>query len=219
MQRLEVYGHMLALASQHSPAVRQGLEEIGMAHHDLALIYLQGAAGADFMKALHRLLERDPNLQMFSSEERVKFFSLWAERGDRKELLSAVEAQPDWMKDAWRSVAKDHASGKGFRDAFELVRRFGQAPPLPEAPAGPSIDQLRQAFHANPDNYGAGFQLYHEQMRLGRTDEALMTVRHFTAQPAPPSYFHFLEAEAWAAKENWERAWKAWEKFDAARKQ
>jgi hypothetical protein len=122
------------------------------------------------------------------------------------------------MKDAWRSVAKDHASGKGFRDAFELVRRFGQVPPLPEAPAGSSIDQLRQAFHANPDNYGAGFQLYHEQMRLGRIDEALMTVRHFTAQPAPPRYFHFLEAEAWAAKENWERAWKAWEKFDAARK-
>ena len=86
VQRLEVYGHMLSLASQHSPAVRRGLEEIGMAHHDLALVYLQGAAGADFMKALHRLLEHDPNLQMFSSEERVRLFSLWAERGDRKEL-------------------------------------------------------------------------------------------------------------------------------------
>ncbi len=48
-QRLEIYGHMLALAAQHSPAVRRGLEEIGMVHHDLALIYLQGAAGADFM--------------------------------------------------------------------------------------------------------------------------------------------------------------------------
>lgn len=218
MQRLEVYGHMLALASQHSPEVRQGLEEIGMAHHDLALIYLQGAAGEGFMTALHRLLEQDPNLKMFSSEERVKFFSLWAERGDRKELLSAVEAHPDWMKDAWRSVAKDHASRKDFRGAFELVRRFGQAPRLPETPFGTSIDQLRQAFHASPDNYGAGFQLYQEQLRLGRIDEALLTVRHFTEQPGPPSYFHFLEAEAWAAKENWERAWKAWEKFAAARK-
>ncbi|HEV2840284.1 MAG TPA: O-antigen ligase family protein [Chthoniobacterales bacterium] len=218
VQRLEVYGHMLALASQHSPAVRQGLEEIGMAHHDLALVYLQGAAGADFMKALHRLLELDPNLQIFSGEERVRFFAVWAERGDRKELLSAVEAHPEWMKDAWRSVAKDHASRNDFRRACELVRRFGQAPRLPEAPAGSSIDQLRQAFHANPDNYGAGFQFYQEQMRLGKIDEALMTVRHFTEQPGAPGYFHFLEAEAWAAKASWERAWKAWEKFDAARK-
>ena len=48
MQRLEVYGTMLTLASQHSPAVRQGLEEIGMAHHDLALIYLQGRGRCRF---------------------------------------------------------------------------------------------------------------------------------------------------------------------------
>jgi O-antigen ligase len=219
VQRLEVYGHMLALASQHNSAVRQGLEEIGMAHHDLALVYLQGAAGADFEKALQRLLDLDPDLQMFSRQERVKFFSLWAERGDRKELLSAVEAKPEWMKDAWRSVAKDHASRNDFRGAFELVRRFGEAPPLPEASARSSIDQVRQAYHANPDNYGAGYQLYQEQMRLGRIDEALLTVRHFTEQPRPPSYFHFLEAESWAAKKNWERAWKAWEKFQSAKAQ
>jgi tetratricopeptide (TPR) repeat protein len=219
MQRLEVYGHMLALSSQHSPVVRQGLEEIGMAHHDLALVYLKGAAGADFMKALHRLLDLDPDLQMFSRDEKVKFFSLWAERGDRKELLAAVEANPEWMKDAWRSVAKDHASRSDFRGAFELVRRFGEAPPLPEALPRTSIDQLRQAYHANPDNFGAGYQLYQEQMRLGRIDEALMTVRHFTERPRPPSYFHFLEAESWAAKKNWERAWQAWEKFQSAKAQ
>ena len=71
---------------------------------------------------------------------------------------------------------------------------------LPETPAGSSIDQLRQAFHASPDNYGVGYQLYREQMRQGKIDEALMTVRHFTELPGSPRYFHFLEAEAWAAK-------------------
>jgi hypothetical protein len=52
------------------------------------------------------------------------------------------------------------------------------------------------------------------QQRL--IDEALVTVRHFTDLPGAPRYFHFLEAEAWAAKEDWERAWKAREKLDAA---
>jgi hypothetical protein len=126
---------------------------------------------------------------------------------------------PDWMNYAWRAVAKYHASRNDFRSAFEVVRRFGDTPPLPEAAAGSSIDQLRQALHAMPDNYGVGYQLYREQMREGKIDEALMTARHFTELESCPHYFHFLEAEAWAGKGNWERAWKAWERFQTARKQ
>ena len=81
------------------------------------------------------------------------------------------------------------------------------------------MNHLRQALHASPDNYGLGFQLYQEQMRQGLADEALMTARHFTELPGAPRYFDFLEAEAWAAKGNWERAWKARQKFDAAQPQ
>jgi hypothetical protein len=219
VQKLEIYGHMLALASQHSPTVHRGLEEIGMVQHDLALVYLQGAAGAGFMTALHRFLEHDPNLQTFSGEEKIRFFSLWADRGDLNELARAVETHPDWMSHAWRAVAKYHASRNDFRSAFEVVRRFGETPRLPEAAAGSSIEQLREAFHAAPENYGVGYQLYREQMREGKTDDALMTARHFTDLASCPPYFHFLEAEAWAAKENWERAWKAWEKFQTTRTQ
>jgi O-antigen ligase len=219
VQKLEKYGHMLSLAAQYSPTVYRGLEEIGLVHHDLALIYFERAAGDAFMTALHRFLEHDPNLQTISSEEKIKFFSLWADRGDLNELARGVETHPDWMSHAWRAVAKYHASRNDFRSAFEVVRRFGETPSLPEAAAGSSIDQLRQALHAMPDNYGVGYQLYREQMREGKIDEALMTARHFTELASCPRYFHFLEAEAWAAKENWERAWKAWEKFQTSRKQ
>jgi hypothetical protein len=212
-QRLEIYGHMLALASQHNPAVRRGLEEIGMVHHDLAVIYLQGAAGADFMTALHRLLEHDPTLQTLSGKEKTRFFSLWAERGDLNELVSAVATHPDWMNHAWHALAKHHASRSDFHGALDLVRRFGGTPPFPEETAYSSTEQLRQAYHARPDDYGVGYQLYRAQMREGKTDDALMTARHFTDLASCPPYFYFLEAEAWAAKENWERAWKVWEKF------
>jgi tetratricopeptide (TPR) repeat protein len=217
-QRLEMYGHMLALAAQHRPTVRRDLEEIGMVQHDLALVYLQGAAGPGFMAALYRFLEHDSNLQTFSDEEKIRFFSLWADRGDLSELARAVEAHPDWMSHAWRSVAKYHSGRQDFRTAFEIVRHFGKVPPLPEAAATSSIEQLQQAFHATPDNYGVGYQLYREQIREGKTDEALMTARHFTDLASCPPYFHFLEAEAWAAKENWERAWKAWEKSQKTEK-
>ena len=217
-QKLDRYGHMLTLSAQFSPTVHRGLEEIGLEQHDLALVYFQRAAGTAFMTALHRFLERDPNLQSFSGAEKVEFFSLWAKRGDLKELVRAVETKPDWMNYAWSAMAKYHASRNDFRAAFDLVRRFGEAPTLPETNAG-SLEQLQQAFNVAPDNYGSGYQLYREQMRQGKTDDALMTARHFTEMASCPSYFHFLEAEAWSAKENWERAWKAWEKFHTARKQ
>ena len=215
-QRTEVYGRMLAVARQSSPRVHEGLEEFGMSHHDLALIFLEHSGGAPFMAALQRFLEHDPRLETFTPQERLTFFKHWAERGDPAELARAVEKNPEWMKDAWRGVAKYYAAQNDFRTAVEITRRHGGTPVLP--PVGPrtAIDQLRQALHADPDNYGIGFQLYQEQMNQGKIDEALFTVRHFTDLPGCPRYFHFLESEAWAAKKDWERAWKARQKFESA---
>ena len=215
---LEVYEPMLRLASQRSPEVHRGLEEIAMGQPDLALVFLQHAGGADFTSAVNRFLEQDPNLQTLSNEQKTRFFTLWGDRGDGEEMARAVEAHPDWLGHAWRAMAKYHANRSDFRSAFQVVRRFGETPAMPEDAAGSSIDQLQQALHASPENYGVGYRLYREQMREGRIDDALMTARHFTDLASCPPYFHFLEAEAWAAKENWERAWKALEKFQAAGK-
>jgi tetratricopeptide (TPR) repeat protein len=216
-QRPEVYGRMLAVARQSSPRLHQGLEELGMIHHDLALIFLEHSGGAPFMTALQRFLNHDPTLQTMSAEEKVTLFKHWAERGDAAELVRAVEATPEWMPFAWRGVANYQASQKNFRAAVEVTRQYGDKPALPPAAQNSSIDQLRQALHANPDNYALGFQLYREQMQQGLIDEALVTVRHFTELPGAPRYFHFLEAEAWAEKQDWERAWTARKKFDTAK--
>lgn len=218
-RRAGIYGAMLGIASQASPRVHQDLEEFGMVRHDLALVFLAHVGGEPFRAALQRFLEHDPRLQTFTPEEKITFFKLWAERGDAAELVRAVETHPEWMSDAWPGVAKYHAARNDFRRAFEIIRRYGGSPALPPVVEGSSIDQLRQALHANPDNYGLGFQLYHEQMRRNQIDEALVTVRHFTELPGCPPYFHFLEAEAWAAKENWERAWKARQKFETGQTQ
>jgi tetratricopeptide (TPR) repeat protein len=215
--RPALYAAMLATARQSSPRVHEGLEELGMEHHDLALVFLEHSGGAPFMRALQRFIDRDPTLQTLSAEEKVTLFKHWAERGDPAELARTVETRPEWMPFAWRGLAKYQASQKNFRAAVEMTRRYGESPALPPAAESASIDQLRQTLHANPDNYGAGFQLYHAQMEQGMVDEALMTVRHFTDLPGCPRYFHFLEAEAWAAKQDWERAWKARLKFDAGK--
>jgi hypothetical protein len=208
---------MLMVASRSSPPVYDGLLELGIVHHDLALTFLEASAGAPFMAAVQRFLENDPTLETMTPQEKTTLFKYWAERGDVAELARAVEAHPDWLAFAWPGLAKYQASQKDFRAAVELARRYGEAPPLPAPAQNSSVDQLRQALHASPDNYALGFQLYHEQMQQRLIAEALVTVRHFTDLPGAPRYFHFLEAEAWAAKEDWESAWKAREKFEAAK--
>ena len=216
-QRPGVFRAMRMAASTSSPQAYKGLEEFGMLHHDLALIFLEVGGGAPFMAALQRFLDHDPALQTMTSEEKVTFFRYWADRGDPAELARAVEAHPDWMPFAWRGLANYQAAQKNFRAAVELASQFGEKPALPPTAQNTSIEQLRQALHGSPDNYSLGFQLYREQMRQGLIDEALMTVRHFTDLPGRPRYFHFLEAEAWAAKQDWERAWVARKKFETGK--
>jgi len=213
-QRDEVFGRMLPLAARHNRKVYQSLEEFGMAHPDLALIFLAQSGGTEFMSALQSLLDRDPALQTMSDEEKFSLFKVWSARGDRAELVRSVAANPQWMPFAWRGVANYQATQKNFRAAVEITRQYADKPALPPVAQNSTIDQLRQALHANPDNYALGFQLYREQMQQHLVEEALVTVRHFTELPGAPRYFHFLEAEAWAEKQDWERAWNARQKFE-----
>jgi tetratricopeptide (TPR) repeat protein len=212
-----LYARMLGIAHESSPRLYDGLVDFGIARPDLAPIVLEHSGGAQFTSALQRYLDQDPTLQTMTVEEKTALFKHWAERGDPAALARAVETHPDWMPFAWRGLAKYQAAQKNFRVAVELIRRYGEKPTLPPVARNSSIDQLRQALHADPDNYNLGFQLYQAQMQQALIDEALVTVRHFTDLPAAPRYFHFLESEAWAAKQDWERAWKAREKFDAGK--
>ncbi len=174
-------------------------------------------SGEHFAAGLRRFLDRDPDLQTLSEEEKINFFSVWAERGDLAELVKSVEAHPDWMHFAWRGVAHYHAGKRDFRTAFETARRFGESPRMPQVAAGSSIDESRQVLHANPDNCGIGFQLYREQMRESKIDEALVTVRHFTERADVSSIFIFSKQKHGPQNKTGERAWRAWEMFQTAK--
>ena len=214
--RPEVYASMLSDASLRSPEVSPILEAIGLSEHDLALPYLSRISGAPFNRALAQLLRDDPNLQSFSETEKLVLFAFWSERGDAEEISRAVEQHPDWLRYAWLGMAKYKASKNDFRAAYELTQRYGEPVALPRVATNFSLQDLEKRFHAAPDNYGVGYELYRAQMQNGRVDDALLTARHFSERPNSPAYFHFLEAQCWAGKQNWERAWNAWQAFQTA---
>jgi len=133
-------------------------------------------------------------------------------------LESSSPAQRDVLKTTWRVAAKFHAEQKDFRRAFELAREFGEPPKLPKASSAALVEELEKNSMSNPTNYEAAVTLYQKQAQEKKVDNALVTAQRFTAQSDTPAYFHFLEAESWATKGDWERAWVAWQAFDAAKR-
>jgi O-Antigen ligase len=213
--RPEVYASMLNDASLGNPEVSPFLETIGLSEHDLALPYLDRLSNASFNRALTQLLRNDPNLRSFSETEKLALFAVWSERGNPEEISRAVEQRPEWLGYAWLGMAKYKASKNDFRAAYELTQRYGEPVALPRVATNFSLQDLENRFAAAPYNYGIGYELYRAQRQNGRVDGALVTARHFSEGPNSPAYFHFLEAQCWAEKQNWERAWNAWQAFHA----
>jgi O-antigen ligase len=211
-----VYTSMLSDASLRSPEISPILEAIGLNEHDLALPYLNRVSDASFNRALAQLLRNDPDLQSFSETEKLALFAVWSERGDPEGISPAIEQHPDWLRYAWLGMAKYKASKNDFRAGYGLTQRYGEPVALPRVATNFSLQDLEKRFAAAPNNHGVGYELYRAQMQNGRVDDALLTARHFSEQPNSPAYFHFLEAQCWAEKQNWERAWNAWLAFQAA---
>ncbi|CAN5275928.1 hypothetical protein BH20VER2_BH20VER2_06310 [soil metagenome] len=216
-ERAELYSRMLSAAQGQNLIVRQMLEEFGSVQPDLALAYLERSQGDDFASGLTKLLRHDPALQMLTPEQKRRLFALWSERGDVAWLSAYTQQHPELLSFAWRGVAKHHASRKEFRAAYELAQRSGPAPKIPVLNSTSSIEELQREFFSSPNDPDAGLALYQQQIEGGKPGDALLTLRRLTEQPGVPAYFHFLEAQAWAAQENWERAWQAWLTFDRAR--
>jgi hypothetical protein len=216
-ERPGVYGVILRNAPKDNDIIARLLEETALRQPDLVVAYLGEVSGASFNRTLASFLKSDPDLKSLSEPQKIAFFAVWSDRGDQEVLAGAITQHPDWLQYAWLGMAKYHALKNEFRAAYELTRQFGEPAALPRVSETASLEELKKRFYAAPENYAVGYALYRKQIEQGQLDDALQTVRHFTERPNAPSYFRSLEAEGWAAKENWERAWTAWQAFWSAR--
>ncbi len=213
--RDELYGRMLAKAAVSNRTAHAMLMELGGTQPDLALRHLESARGGEFASVLDRLLAHDQTLAQLTPAQRSRLFVLWSDYGDAAKLEAFLQTHPDLLDFGWRGIAKQKVVAGDFRGAYELAARFGARPATPQVQAGASAEQLQRELLADSKDYLAAFSLSQLQMNAGKTNDALITLRRLTENPTVPPYFHFLEAEAWAANQNWPNAWKSWEAYEA----
>jgi len=216
-ERKDIFRTIMFTAKLRDPAARQIIRQLAFSEHDLALVYFAQLNAEEFRPAFSKFFDADPDLVAMKPEEKRELFQLWDSRGDINALIAAVNKHPDWLQFTWRTVAKYRGSSGDFRGACELMEKFDANVAFPPEETGQSIEQLRERVYRNTNNFSAAYTLYRQQMNRGLIDDALATIRHFTVGRKPPAYFHLLEAQAWAAKKNWERSWDAWQAFEKAK--
>jgi tetratricopeptide (TPR) repeat protein len=216
-ERKDVFRNIMFTANLRDPTARPIIRQLAFSEHDLALIYFAQLNAEEFRPAFSKFFGADPDLAAMKPEEKREFFQLWDSRGDINALIAAVNRHPDWLQFTWRTVAKYRANSGDFRGACDLMEKFDSNVVLPPEEKGQLMEQLRERVYRDTNNFSAAYSLYRQQMNRGLIDDGLATIRHFTVNRKPPAYFHLLEAQAWAAKKNWERSWNAWQAFEKAK--
>jgi O-antigen ligase/tetratricopeptide (TPR) repeat protein len=213
-QRQDVFRNIMFTADLRDPTARPIIRRLAFSEHDLALVYFQQLNAQEFRPAFSKFFDADPDLTAMSAEEKREFFQLWDSRGDVNALVAVVNKHPEWLQFTWRTVAKYRADKHDFQGACELMEKYDSKTVLPPEETGQSSERLRDRVYRGTNDFSAAYTLYRQQMANGSTDDALSTIRHFTFNRNPPAYFYLLEAQAWALKNDWEKSWNAWSKFE-----
>lgn len=165
------------------------------------------------VRRLDEAVANDPEMSRFSNAaQRLRFFRIWAQRGDVRKLAAAMNARPAWQALGWRWWADACARAGDFRQAVEIVTRFAPAPRLPPAPVHPrTAEDLLSASAGSPDDPALAVQMYYARAAMPR--EARETVGRVAAERGCPTYFYWLHAQLLAEAQEWEPAWRAWESY------
>jgi tetratricopeptide (TPR) repeat protein len=188
--------------------LRERWRQLAEPNKECALIFLQNATPAEFQIELGRISIEDPELQKFTPTELKALFDLWYQRGEKLALAEAVRAHPDWEKSAWKELARIYADYDDFHQAYDTLVRYAGVQ-LPKPAPNESIDALANRFRVSDASETDGLLLARAEADHGQIDDALAVVNVLSRRPRPSLLITYVEAELWARKSDWARAWQA----------
>jgi hypothetical protein len=213
-ERSDLLTRMMVLSSANE-MVQDDLRQAVAGRTDEQLVFLSYASPAETKKIIADMLAQDPGLDALDSPARASLFGSWWDHGDRADLIAGLQAHAHWLDAGWPYLADAFAAQKDFERAWETISRYFPPPLMPTLGSDLSADQLEQSFYQT-NNLTDGILLCLAQKNQGHTDDALATLRAVERIKGCPRYVFYLEAELWAARQQWEFAWNAWTRFQAS---
>jgi Flp pilus assembly protein TadD/O-antigen ligase len=194
--------------------LRERWRQLGMANKADKLTFLRHATPAEFAIELERLLAENPQLRSLTPAEQKAFFDLWYRQGDKLSLLESLQKNPDWQKIAWREMALAYRDYQDYRQAYETVAQFITRAEWPQTDE--PIERLTARFKSGSGDKNLGLKLAAAQFNRGEVDGALVTLDNVSSQTRAPSAVYYFEAELFARKACWQKAWEAIWKYQSA---
>jgi len=153
-------------------------------------------------------------MRSLDRKQLLVLFTSWYQRGDKLHLAEFLQENPELQSLVWRQLAHIYADYQDYRQAFETVQRFATPPVIPQKQSSAPLASLETRFKLTPTDVDAGIALYFAQLREGKSDDAFATLQIIAPLPASPKYVFYLEAQTWAEKGEWAKAWKALQQFE-----
>ncbi|MDZ4290220.1 MAG: O-antigen ligase family protein [Prosthecobacter sp.] len=175
----------------------------------MKLIFLMAAkSGSEWQKCMDQLLAEQPTLESFDAEQLKSLFSIWLQRGDRQQLISALERNPRWLVHGWRILAEEYAGRGDFQKAYETANKQQPVRSRPANSATADINALRRAFVFNPADARPGIELFYALRAKGALDEAVYTLQKVSQLPSAPAFLKREQAAIAAEKGDFRQAWE-----------
>ena len=201
-------------AASNQPAILQQTRQLATGNARLQAAWLEKAPAGEFERDLDGILKLDPDLKSLPDVEQTRLFSAWTTRGDKSGFIHQLEQNPAWQRNGWRFAAEYYAASGDFETACNLARRFIVTPPLPKLTPDFQLRDAQRRFIMNPSDFSSAYALYENQIKTGDDNKALDILEQVVASPDCPAYFHFLLAELYSKRNDWEKAWKSFTEFE-----
>ena len=216
-QAPELYGEIYQWIKD-VPDLLDRFRELGRENTQCLLFFFRYARAVDFALELQRLFFDDPQLQSFTPTQLKTLFELWYQRGEKLTLAETLQAHVEWEKIAWRELARVYADNQDYRQAYEtLIHHIDVA--LPEISPNESIDEVAARFRISGGNEKDGLLLARAQAERGQVDDALAILTVLSTRRQTSPLVEYVEAQLWAKKQNWAKAWQAmWRYVEEAKR-
>jgi tetratricopeptide (TPR) repeat protein/O-antigen ligase len=215
-QAAELYGQIYQWI-KNDPDLLEQWREMGRENRDCLLFFFRTASAVDFTLELQRLLFDNPDLQSFTPEQLNILFSAWYSHGDKLALAETLRAHPRWEGIGWRELARVYSDYQDYRQAYETLVHYAGVS-LPEILPNESTESLGTRFRVAGGETD-GLRLARVEAAHGQVDDALAIIAVLSSRSRPSPLVRYVEAELWARKQDWPKAWRAmWQYVEEAKR-